>query len=65
MTDDRELALRFVRENAEQARRQAEVVPAFVVRAREAGATLREIAEAAGLSVEGVRKMIARELAPS
>lgn len=51
--------LRFILEGADELEHLLAQRRRYMVEAREKGATLRQIADVAGLSVEGVRKMIA------
>lgn len=55
-----EIKLDVVRWNAEQLRDQTASVARMLGEARDAGATLRQIGQAAGMSPEGVRKLIQR-----
>lgn len=57
----KESALAIVGADADWLRQLEERLPRSIQTARDAGATLREIGQAAGMSPEGVRKLIARQ----
>lgn len=58
-----ERKLDVVRWNADQLRQQEAAVAEMIGEARDAGASLRAIADAAGMSQEGVRQLLKRTAA--